>query len=139
MEVFCAHAPEQLNVKMPSGKFPIHVAAEHNYTTIINLLAAQVLKELHHMSWAVVSQLAIFVYGIFCLHGVVVYSLWFESRSCNFAPSEFCCIHENIARVELSTAFRDVSRCYARENISARRFARGVHIARSFVELRRDA
>ena len=42
-------------------------------------------------------------------------------------------------RVELSTAFRDVSRCYARENISARRFARGVHIARSFVELRRDA
>ena len=39
-------------------------------------------------------------------------------------------------RVELSTAFRDVSRCYARENISARRFARGVHIARSFVELR---
>ena len=43
------------------------------------------------------------------------------------------------SRVELSTAFRDVSRCYARENISARRFARGVHIARSFVELRRDA
>ena len=43
------------------------------------------------------------------------------------------------ARVELSTAFRDVSRCYARENISARRFARGVHIERSFVELRRDA
>ena len=43
------------------------------------------------------------------------------------------------SRVELSTAFRDVSRCYARENISARRFARDVHIARSFVELRRDA
>ena len=45
----------------------------------------------------------------------------------------------SLSRVELSTAFRDVSRCYARENISARRFARGVHIARSFVELRRDA
>ena len=44
-----------------------------------------------------------------------------------------------VPRVELSTAFRDVSRCYARENISARRFARGIHIARSFVELRRDA
>ena len=48
-------------------------------------------------------------------------------------------IYTCVSRVELSTAFRDISRCYARENISARRFARGVHIARSFVELRRDA
>ena len=48
-------------------------------------------------------------------------------------------VYKVSTRVELSTAFRDVSRCYARENISARRFARGVHIARSFVELRRDA